>query len=48
MVVVGYNASADANSNPTFQVNDPSGAAFRPTVPLEHLVNTLGRFVTWS
>ncbi len=48
MVIVGYNASADANSNPTFQVNDPSGAAFRPTVPLEHLVANLGRFVTWS
>ena len=48
MVIVGYNASADADSNPTFQVNDPSGAAFRPTVPLEHLVNTLGRFVTWN
>ena len=45
MVVVGYNMGGD---EPTFQVNDPSGAAMRETVPLDHLVNTLGRFVTWE
>jgi len=37
MVIVGYNASVDENSNPTFQINDPAGGSFRGTVPAEHL-----------
>lgn len=42
MVVVGY------NGDETFQVNDPSGGAFRPNVPLQHLFNTTTRFITFA
>ena len=34
------------NYDPSFQVNDPNGASFRPDVSLEHLKNKLGRFMT--
>ena len=44
MVITGY--TSDGNYDPTFQVNDPNGAAYRPDVSLEHLHNKLGRFTT--
>jgi hypothetical protein len=44
MVITGY--TFDGNYDPTFQVNDPNGASFRPDVSLEHLQNKLGRFMT--
>jgi hypothetical protein len=47
MVISGYNPSTTGGF-PTFQVSDPSGAAMRMSVPIEHLKNTLGRFVTWE
>jgi hypothetical protein len=47
MVIVGYTPST-SGGNPTFQVNDPNSAAFRPTVPVEDLVKGLGRFVTFE
>ena len=44
MVITGY--TSDGNYDPTFQVNDPNGAAYRPDVSLEHLQYKLGRFMT--
>ena len=44
MVITGY--TSDGNYDPTFQVNDPNGASFRPNVSLENLTNKLGRFTT--
>ena len=46
MVITGY--TSDGTYDPSFQVNDPNGASYRPDVSLYNVWNSLGRFMTFE